>query len=88
MSDLIGDEENDNIAEESRIVQLSQVVVNSAAVPPPLEPVKSLEGGRSTVSSVHDERPAAFGPLWKEILIVLLCDCGPITQVRSTDECN
>ena len=66
--------------EESRIVQIAQVVTSPTTVPPPLEPVKSLEGGQS-VSTVYDERPAAFGPLWKEILIVLLCDCGPITQV-------
>jgi hypothetical protein len=30
---------------------------------------------------VPNERPASFGPLWKEITIVLLCCCGPITQV-------
>jgi len=73
-------EENGN-GEESRIVQISQVVTNTTTVPPPLEPVTSLEGGQSTVSTIQNERPAAFGPLWKEVLIVLLCDCGPITQV-------
>jgi hypothetical protein len=30
----------------------------------------------------HDERPAAFEPLWKEIIIVGLCCCASITQVH------
>jgi hypothetical protein len=30
------------------------------------------------------DRPVLFGPLWKEITIVLLLCCGPATQVLNT----
>src|SRR5271170_3088165 len=60
---------------------ISQAVTTSTT--PILEPVKSIvpseSGGHSIVPSIS-ERPASFGPLWKEVTIVLLCCCGPITQ--------
>ena len=63
-------------AEESKAVQIAQVVIGPPN-PPPLEPVQSIVSEVGTVN----ERPISFGPLWKEILIVLLCTCGPMVQV-------
>jgi hypothetical protein len=48
---------------------------------PPLEPVKSQPSETAQSITTVDERPIAFGPLWKEIVIVLLCTCGPMVQV-------
>jgi hypothetical protein len=67
--------------EESKPVQIAQVISTGAPNPPPLEPVQSNLSATSTVN----ERPISFGPLWKEILIVLLCTCGPMVQVFSPD---
>ena len=64
----------------SKLLQISEVVPTTQPNPPTFEKVKSLvpsEAGAST----YNERPASFGPLWKEVTIVLLCCCGPITQV-------
>jgi hypothetical protein len=64
----------------SKLLQISEMVPTTQPNPPTLEKVKSLvpsEAGAST----YNERPASFGPLWKEVTIVLLCCCGPITQV-------
>lgn len=68
--------DHETYAEESKIVQIAQVVTGPPN-PPPLEPSQSIVSEAGTVN----ERPVAFGPLWKEILIVLLCTCGPMVQV-------
>jgi hypothetical protein len=65
--------------EESKTVQIAQVVAAATPNPPPLEPIQSNLSETGTIN----ERPIAFGPLWKEILIVLLCTCGPMVQVSS-----
>lgn len=48
---------------------------------PPLEPTHSHPSETAQSISAIDERPVTFGPLWKEIVIVLLCTCGPMVQV-------
>jgi hypothetical protein len=57
--------------------------VSTVAVSNPAIEFKSITVTLDEEKSItHDERPAAFGPLWKEIVIVGLCCCGSITQVR------
>lgn len=70
-------------AEESKTVQIAQVVTGPPN-PPPLEPVQSIVSDVGTVN----ERPISFGPLWKETLIVLLCTCGPMVQVSNSLHCG
>jgi hypothetical protein len=80
MNDPKLDETNDQTT--SRVLQITRIVTGGSIPPPPLEPVKSLaisEGEQSTLT--NDERPKNFGSLWREFAIVLLCTCGPITQV-------
>ena len=69
---------HDCYGEESKTVQIAQVVAAGGQInPPPLEPIQTILSETGTLN----ERPIAFGPLWKEILIVLLCTCGPMVQV-------
>ena len=71
---------HDRYGEESKTVQIVQVpAAGGQTNPPPLDPVQRILSETGTLN----ERPIAFGPLWKEILIVLVCTCGPMVQVFS-----
>ena len=80
---MLNDDEESNATSidpsDSKALNISQVF---AAPNPPLQPVKSpaASDGGQRITTIS-ERPALFGPLWKEITIVLLCCCGPITMV-------
>lgn len=74
--------DEEDVESISTALTLSQGITTAVAAPPhPLEPIKSITPSEGATSFAHDERPPAFGPVWKEILIVGLCCCGPITQV-------
>jgi len=76
---LIGEEEAESA---SAALTISQGVPTTMPNPRRLlEPIKSITLSEGAQSFIYDERPAAFGPVWKEITIILLCCCGPITQV-------
>jgi|SRR5271163_2927929 len=79
----ISDEEISDIAggDSSKALQISQVIATVPPNPPPLESVRSIVSETHTEFSTVNERPPAFGSLYKELTIVGLCCCGPMTMV-------
>jgi hypothetical protein len=77
------DEENSLTEGEnsSKVLQISQVIATVPPNPPALEAVRSIVSEAHTEFSTVNERPSAFGSLYKELTIVGLCCCGPMTMV-------
>ena len=83
---MTNEDDESSAITSSRILEISQVI--SPSSPPNLPPLEAVKSNVVSESGhTMSERPQSFSPLWREVTIVLLCCCGPITQVIASPTC-